>query len=113
MASDLARLKAAERADLKRAARAARKETRQRAHVDRLVRWRKRLERWRSALDHGTALMKAIAGIMVAVSAVLTAYAKLSDYIDARRAPAAELPAPTGIASTALDRVPEPTPPKR
>lgn len=94
----LSLVKAAELADLRRQARSAR--------------WRQRLARWEATLRAWERHGKRLAVVGSVLSGLATGVARLHRYIDARRVPAAELPAPSGGASTALDRVPEPTPPK-
>ena len=67
--------------------------------------WTKRFER----LGDFT---KALGAFLVGALAMLGVGYKLVRFIADRRLPPAQLPAPTGIASTTVDRVAKPEPPK-
>jgi hypothetical protein len=97
--NDLSRVKAAEQAELV--------ELRRR---DRRDRWKRRLSRWEETLRRWERTAKRWAIVGSILSGAATGVAKLHAYIEARRIPDAQLPAPTGTPTTAPDFVPEPQP---
>jgi hypothetical protein len=73
--------------------------------------WRK-LEIWTKRFELLGAWAKGLGAFLVAVGAIGGVGYKLVRFIADRRVAPAELPAPTGIASTTVDRVPVPPPTK-
>jgi hypothetical protein len=69
--------------------------------------WRQ-LHVWTERFERLGAFTKALGAFLVAAGAVLGVGYKLVKFVGDRRVAAAELPAPTGIASTAVDRVEKP-----
>lgn len=106
----LTEIKAAELAEV-RERMAAEKAERLRLDVRRhdiwwhLGQWTKRFKRLKKALATLAAVVTAIGGVLTSIQGVRA-------WITHRSVAPAELPAPSGGASTALDRVDKPLPPK-
>ena len=73
--------------------------------------WRK-LQIWTKRFELLAGWAKGLGAFLVAVGAIAGAGYKLVRFIADRRLPPAQLPAPTGIASTTVDRVEKPLPPE-